>query len=217
MKTPRKGGTHRVMTPMEFMARLAALLPRPRIPRVRYHGVFASRSSWRRRVTPKPPLHAATPKPCAAGAGAPAEPAPQATVRPVPPLFMPPDVPAAPACFEPWVFHGSGKLPAAGSAAPAATVEPTTISVAQWGRLDNGELFARTRYIAWPVLMKRTWGLDVLSCPKCARRLRVVSTITQPDVIRKILDHLGVRSTPLPRGRARDGDWEQTDLGFEAA
>lgn len=35
MKTRRKGRTHRVMTPMEFMARLAALIPQARIPLVR--------------------------------------------------------------------------------------------------------------------------------------------------------------------------------------
>jgi hypothetical protein len=97
------------------------------------------------------------------------------------------------------------------------SVDPTIMTVGHWSRLDDGELFARSRYIEWSVLMKRTWGFDVLTCPKCARKLRVVATITQPDVIRKILDHLGVRTTPLPRAPARDGDWEQTDLGFVAA
>ena len=70
LKVLRKGHTHRVMTPMDFMARLAALIPRPKIPLVRYHGVFASRSSWRPLVTPKPPREAATPKPCAAAPSA---------------------------------------------------------------------------------------------------------------------------------------------------
>jgi hypothetical protein len=32
---------------MEFMARLAALVPPPRRPLVRYHGVFAPHSPWR--------------------------------------------------------------------------------------------------------------------------------------------------------------------------
>jgi hypothetical protein len=36
LKTPRRGRTHRVMSPMEFMARLAALIPPPKIPLVRY-------------------------------------------------------------------------------------------------------------------------------------------------------------------------------------
>jgi hypothetical protein len=78
-------------------------------------------------------------------------------------------------------------------------------------------LFAHGRYVEWPVMMKRTWGFDVLTCPRCARKMRVVATITQPDVVRKMLDHLGVRASPLPRAPARDPAWEQTDLGFEAA
>jgi hypothetical protein len=36
-------------------------------------------------------------------------------------------------------------------------------------------------------------------------------------VVRKILEHLGVRASPLPRAQARSPEWEQTDLGFESA
>jgi hypothetical protein len=43
------------MTPLELLARLAALVPPPRYPLVRYHGVLAPRSSWRRDVVPQPP------------------------------------------------------------------------------------------------------------------------------------------------------------------
>jgi hypothetical protein len=65
-------------------------------------------------------------------------------------------------------------------------------------------------------MMKRTWGFNVLRCPRCSHKMRVLSTITDPAVIRKILEHLDVRSTPLPRAPARDPDWEQADLGFDA-
>jgi hypothetical protein len=44
--------THRVMTPMQFMARLAALVPPPRHPLIRFHGVFAPHSAWRPSVVP---------------------------------------------------------------------------------------------------------------------------------------------------------------------
>ncbi|XXT21167.1 hypothetical protein WME94_06310 [Sorangium sp. So ce429] len=39
---------------------------------------------------------------------------------------------------------------------PVVLVDPTRISIAHWGRLDEGELFAKSRHIDWAVLMKRT-------------------------------------------------------------
>jgi hypothetical protein len=45
-------------------------------------------------------------------------------------------------------------------------VDPTMISVAHWGRLDNGELLARARYVDWTTLRKRSFGFDVLTCPR---------------------------------------------------
>jgi len=66
VKAPRSGAaTHRVMTPMEFMARLAALVAPPRTPLVRYHGVLAPNSPWRVAVVPLPPVA----EKCGEGAG----------------------------------------------------------------------------------------------------------------------------------------------------
>ena len=50
IKNPRGPQTHRVMSPTQFLARLCALIPPPRHPLVRFHGVFAPHSSWRRHV-----------------------------------------------------------------------------------------------------------------------------------------------------------------------
>lgn len=45
LKTPyRDGTTHIVIEPLDFMARLAALVPPPRMHLTRYHGVFAPHS-----------------------------------------------------------------------------------------------------------------------------------------------------------------------------
>ena len=44
--------TYRVMTPMQFLARVAALVPPPRCPLIRFHGVFGPHSSWRAFVVP---------------------------------------------------------------------------------------------------------------------------------------------------------------------
>ena len=49
-----------VVTPLKLLARIAALIPPPRYPLVRYHGVLAPRSSWRRAVIPRPPEVEAT-------------------------------------------------------------------------------------------------------------------------------------------------------------
>ncbi|WP_437982811.1 transposase [Sorangium sp. So ce117] len=81
LKTRRRGRIHRVMSPMEFMARLAAFIPPPKIPLVRYHGVFALRSSLRSPVTPNPPARAAKPEPCPGHVPRPAAPAPASPAR----------------------------------------------------------------------------------------------------------------------------------------
>jgi hypothetical protein len=95
------------------------------------------------------------------------------------------------------------------------TVDPTMISIAHWGRLEEGTLFAWSRRIEWAVMMKRTFGFDAMRCPSCGRKMRLLATITEPPVVRQILEHLGVRASPLPRAPARDPDGEQSDLGFE--
>jgi hypothetical protein len=90
------------------------------------------------------------------------------------------------------------------------------ITVAHWGRLDEGALFAWSRRLDWAVRRKRTFGFAVLTCPKCSRKMRILATIPEPAGVRRILDNLGVRASPLPRAPARSPEWEQVDLGFAA-
>jgi hypothetical protein len=53
LKTPyRDGTTHIVLEPLDLMARLAALVPPPRMHMTRFHGVFAPHSKLRAAVTP---------------------------------------------------------------------------------------------------------------------------------------------------------------------
>lgn len=53
VKTPyRDGTTHVLFKPLDFLARLAALVPKPRVNLTRFHGVFAPNSQWRAPVTP---------------------------------------------------------------------------------------------------------------------------------------------------------------------
>ena len=44
--------THVVFEPLDFIARLAALVPNPRVNLTRYHGVFAPNHPLREQVTP---------------------------------------------------------------------------------------------------------------------------------------------------------------------
>jgi hypothetical protein len=53
LKTPyRDGTTHVIFEPQDFIARLAALVPKPRVHLTRFHGVFAPHSALRALVTP---------------------------------------------------------------------------------------------------------------------------------------------------------------------
>jgi hypothetical protein len=52
LKAPwRNGTTHVVYEPLDFLAKLASLVPRPRVNPTRYHGVFAPNSAQRALVT----------------------------------------------------------------------------------------------------------------------------------------------------------------------
>ena len=56
LKTPyRDGTTHFVFDPLDFLARLAALVPRPRGNLVRYHGILAPNARHRSKVVPATP------------------------------------------------------------------------------------------------------------------------------------------------------------------
>jgi len=49
----RDGSTHVVLEPLDFIARLAALVPRPRLNLTRLHGVFAPNFKHRKRIVPR--------------------------------------------------------------------------------------------------------------------------------------------------------------------
>ena len=71
LKTPwRDGTTHVVMSPLEFMQRLAALVPRPRLHLIRFHGVLAPNAKLRALVVPQGPPGQDEPAVQAAGGSA---------------------------------------------------------------------------------------------------------------------------------------------------
>ena len=120
---------------MELLERLAALVPRPRINLILYHGVLAPRAAWRARV----------------------------------------------------VAYGR-----AGDSEPASDAQAADTA-------DGATRPGRGNYL-WAELMQRTMGLDVLECPRCSGRLRLIAVIDDPAVIQRILRHLGL-PTGMPEAR----------------
>jgi hypothetical protein len=57
----------------------------------------------------------------------------------------------------------------------------------------------------WARLIQKIYNVDPLVCSKCFGRMKVISFIEDPDVIKKILKHLGlwlVKPTPPPRANS---------------
>ena len=52
----------------------------------------------------------------------------------------------------------------------------------------------RAPKLTWAELLLRVFGEDVLRCPGCGGRRQMISTITDPVTIRRILGHLGLRT-----------------------
>ena len=131
------GTTHLRFEPVAFLARLALLVPRPRINLVLYYGLLAPRAAWRAAVV--------------ASAG------------------------------SEW------------SDAPAG--------VELVGDDAKGSARPRRRGYLWAELMRRAFGIDVLACPQCGGRLRLLALIEHAIVVARILRHLGLpteRTTPRP-------------------
>ena len=107
--------------PVELLARLAVLTPRPRINLILYHGVLAPRAAWRSLVVQF--------------AGGP---------------------------------QGAARPEGAETPAPAADCP------------SGGNRL-------WAELMHRSLGLDVLACPRCGGRLRLIALIDDRAVIARVL------------------------------
>jgi hypothetical protein len=80
---------------------------------------------------------------------------------------------------------------------------PQGISVRHLDRLMGGLLLATSPRVDWAKLLRRTYAIDVLTCPRCGGRMRLMAAITDKATARKILSHLGLLVEPV-KCRARD-------------
>ncbi len=92
------------------------------------------------------------------------------------------------------------------------SLAPNILAVRHWDRLLGGVLYAVTSRIDWARLLRRSLGVDVLECPKCHGRLRVISVITEKASVQRILEHLGLPTEAPPVARARDPTDDLDDL-----
>ena len=137
LKTPFwDGTTHVAYEPLEFMEKLAAIIPKPRINLLLYHGVLGPNAAWRKDVV---------------------------------------------------AFGRAGG-----------------------GQDDTAKSAPKRRSYTWAELMARAFLLDVLECPRCSGRMKLIALIEEPKVVRKILDHLGLPTDiPSPRpARSPPLDWD---------
>jgi len=77
--------------------------------------------------------------------------------------------------------------------------EPTVSTVPLAPGPEGTAVKSSPRAWSWAALMHRAFAIDVLACPHCGGRLRLLATLHDPAVIRKILAHLGIApSGPSP-------------------
>jgi len=206
------GVTELVLEGTELLARLVALVPAPYMNMTRYHGVFASRSKWRSRLPAPTERWAAGEAPGVPGS-------------PTSPGFVPGAESASgdvtrgsstSVALPPGPGSGSGgALPAWSSPAPTTPEKSPPPSLSPPSPPPR-----RRQRIPWSVLLARVFYLDALLCPKCGGRRKVLAFLTDPEVVRKILLHLGLETAPPALAPVRMGErdlrlWEWEAGGLE--
>jgi hypothetical protein len=177
----RDGTTHVVFEPQELVERLAALIPPPRFHGARYHGVFAPCARARAHVVPTAVRAAdSQSREIAADVSFDSE------------RDGPSPVGAAPVASA-----GTSRLDlfAIAGPSPASARDSNAVPPPDAG---TEAAIPRPRRLAWAELLKRVFAIDVLACPRCGGRTRVLSVPPPPDAARAILECLGLESRAPP-------------------
>jgi hypothetical protein len=102
---------------------------------------------------------------------------------------------------QPKPTNGRPNRTSPAEAASTVRLDASVITVRRWERLAEGALYAATSRIDWATLLRRTFGFDALVCPRCQGRLRVLATIVDTEVARRIVGYLAkgiARAPPSP-------------------
>ncbi len=153
---------------LELIEKIVALIPPPRAHLVRYHGVLAPAARRRARVVSD------RREPTAAVVAA------AATVLPTSLQALPASAAALPPRHSPTV----GQAAHTRTAPSAPGSDPTST--------------LRARRLSWSELMRRVFLVDLLKCPRCQGRMRILAAIVLPEVIARILTHRGLSARAPP-------------------
>jgi hypothetical protein len=182
----RDGTTHVVFEPGELLERLVALIPPPRAHQVRYHGVLAPAAVGRAAI-------------CCGR---------RLTEHSKPDSSQCPRVPGNDRT-------GNPNDTTAGSSARRSTRSGNSSHACRSRNADPLVTAAdspvpappRARRLSWSALMQRVFARDVLKCPSCRGRMRVIAAIEQPEIVAAILGSLGLASRAPPLATARRADF----------
>jgi len=192
----RDGTDSVVFEPLEFLERLAALVPAPRFNMIRYSGVLAPAASWRDRLAP-----------CGQETGADGD----TGILPVSEACRLPDRQAdediGPADPAP-VSVGSQSSAASWSARISS--DPAADAGHPQPALSKKQ---RPKRYAWAELLKRVFAVDALECDRCGGRMRILCAVNPPEAIRKILAclRMSIRAPPTAPALIRDEYGEGDD------
>jgi hypothetical protein len=54
----------------------------------------------------------------------------------------------------------------------------------------------KKKYLSWATLLARVFDIDILTCPDCQGKLKIVTAIMETGAIKRILGHLGLPDKP---------------------
>lgn len=70
-------------------------------------------------------------------------------------------------------------------------------------KVDKPDAVADANRLDWASLLRRVYAVDVLECPKCLGRMRVLAFLTDGRVVKQVLAHLRLPTEVPSRGPAR--------------
>ena len=186
-----EGATQLRLTPFELIARIAALIPPPRLHRHRYFGVLAPNALLRDQVT----ALAQSAQSTSSSSQEIQENASPST----PSKSSEPDT-----------------QPPSSSVSPKESIDIQNSSPSPSSTGSNRA--SKSKRISWAILLARIYEIFPLLCPLCGGTIQIISFVIETPSVRRILEHIGEPMEPPRVSPARgppiwDEEINQDSLG----